>query len=436
MKMIVPALAFSLMAVTAAYALRDPLALGSSEVFGPNPDLVQPQSGWLPTTKVADPVGWKEGEKPAVAEGLSVTEFASGLDHPRWLHVLSDGSVLVAESNAPPKETKSIKERIMGLFMRKAGAGVPSANRITRLIDSDGDGRADKNEIYLSNLFSPFGMAVAGDKLYVANADAIMAYRYDAATQRVDPNGTEIVKLPGGPRNHHWTKTIVASKDGTKLFATVGSNSNVGENGLAEEKGRAAIWEVPLDGKPARVYASGLRNPNGMDFEPETGELWTVVNERDELGDNLVPDYLTRVRDSGFYGWPFTYFGDHPDTRAPKPETAPPKADVPDYALGAHTASLGLAFSDGKTLGAGYAAGAFIGQHGSWNRSEPAGYRVLFVPFAQGKPSGKPMVVLGGFLNEAGKARGRPVGVARDGRGGLLVADDVGNKVWRVTATK
>lgn len=423
----------SVFAVTAVHAAQNPLSIGSDEVFGANPKLVEPQSGWIPTVKIADPVGWKAGGKPVAPAGLTVTEFASGLDHPRWLYVMEDGSVLVAESNAPPKEKGGIKSWIMSLLMSKAGAGVPSANRITRLADNDGDGIADHKSVFLDNLYSPFGMVVVGDTFYVANADAVMAHTIDTVNMTAQPQGRVVSELPGGPRNHHWTKNIIASKDGTKLYATVGSNSNVGENGMEEEKGRAAVWEIPLDGKAARIFASGLRNPNGLDFEPATGALWTVVNERDEIGDNLVPDYLTEVKDGAFYGWPYTYFGTHEDTRAPKPAAAPPQAIVPDYALGAHTASLGLAFSDGKTLGANYAEGAFIGQHGSWNRSAPAGYRVLFVPFKDGKPSGAPSVVLGGFLTEDGSAaRGRPVGVVRDGKGGLLVADDVGNKIWRI----
>jgi glucose/arabinose dehydrogenase len=426
-------LLLSVFMVTGAQAAFDPLRIGDDEVFGPNPQLAKPQSGWLPTVKIADPIGWKTGEKPVAPAGLTVTEFASGLDHPRWLYVMPDGSVLVAESNAPPKETGGIKSWIMSLMMSKAGAGVPSANRITRLADTDGDGIADRKSVFLDNLFSPFGMALIGDTFYVANADAIVAHAIDKTNMTAQAPARIITELPGGPRNHHWTKNIIASKDGTKLYVTVGSNSNVGENGMEEEKGRAAVWEVPLDGKAARVFASGLRNPNGLDFEPGTGALWTVVNERDEIGDNLVPDYLTEVKDGAFYGWPFTYFGMHADTRAPKP-APPPEAVMPDYALGAHTASLGLAFSDGKTLGPDYAEGAFIGQHGSWNRSTPAGYRVVFVPFRDGKPAGKPSVVLGGFLNEDGSAaRGRPVGVVRDGKGGLLVADDVGNKIWRIT---
>lgn len=428
--------ASTVFALGAAHAMRDPLAIGENEVFGSNPELVTPQSSWIPTMKIADPVGWKQGEKPVAPAGLTVTEFAAGLDHPRWLYVMPDGSVLVAESNAPPKEKGGVKSWIMSLFMAKAGAGVPSANRITRLVDNDGDGVADRRSVFLENLHSPFGMAFTGDTFYVANADAIVAHTIDKATMTPQAQGRIVTELPGGPRNHHWTKNIIVSKDGTKLFATVGSNSNVGENGLEEEKGRAAIWEVPLDGKAARIFASGLRNPNGMDFEPASGALWTVVNERDELGDNLVPDYLTEVKDGAFYGWPYTYFGSHADTRAPKPATPTPEAVVPDYALGAHTASLGLAFSDGKTLGAQFASGAFIGQHGSWNRSEPAGYRVIFVPFKDGKPDGKPTVILGGFLTGEGTTRGRPVGVVRDGKGGLLVADDTGNRIWRITAAQ
>lgn len=433
-------LGLPIMAVTAvmAAAVMMPLQIGPEEVFGPNPQLAEPTQTWFPTVKIAKPVGWKDGEAPAVAPGLNVVEFAAGLDHPRWLYVLPNGGVLVAEANRPPNEAGGgLKAWAMSFFMGKAGAGVKSPNRITLLTDTDGDGKADKRSILLENLMSPFGMALVGDKLYVANADAVVRFPYKEGDETITAPAESVAALPGGPRNHHWTKNIIAARDGSRLYAAIGSNSNVGENGLAEEEGRAAIWEISLPDGKTGIFATGLRNPVGLDFKPGSDELWTVVNERDELGDNIVPDYLTHVREGAFYGWPQKYFATHFDERAPIPDKGEvAEAQMPDYALGAHTASLGLAFSDGKTLGSSYASGAFVGQHGSWNRSVPAGYRVIFVPFADGKPSGLPSVVLGGFLNGQGQARGRPVGVAVDGKGGLLVADDVGNKIWRVNASE
>lgn len=435
LRLFAAAILLSAAGVSLALALRSaPLQVGPDEVFGPDPALAAPKQSWLPEVNVATAVGWPEGEKPVAGEGLKVTEFASGLEHPRWLYRLPNGDILVAESNAPKKEKTSWRTWVMQLFMAKAGAGVPSANRISLLKDADGDGKAERST-FVSGLNSPFGMALVGDTFYVANTDAIVRFSYQPGATALEGTGEVVAKLPAGPRNHHWTKNIIASADGKRLYVTIGSNSNAGENGLGEEQGRAAIWEVNLSDGATRSFATGLRNPNGLDFAPGTDQLWTVVNERDELGDNLVPDYLTSVKPGGFYGWPFAYFGQNVDTRVPLPEPGIiAKALKPDYALGAHTASLGLAFSDGKTLDANYASGAFIGQHGSWNRSVPAGYRVIFVPFAEGQPSGSPRVVLGGFLNDAQEARGRPVGVILDGQGGLLVADDAGNKIWRVSA--
>jgi len=322
----------------------------------------------------------------------------------------------------------------MGFFMKKAGAGTPSANRITLLRDANGDGVAELRTPFLENLNSPFGMALVGDHLYVANADAVMRFPYKEGDTRITATGTKLTDLPGGPRNHHWTKSLIASRDGSKLYATVGSNSNVAEHGMAEEEGRAAIWEIDTRTGAKRLFATGLRNPNGMGWEPSTGTLWTVVNERDELGSDLVPDYLTSVREGGFYGWPYSYFGQHVDARVkpPRPDLVS-KAIRPDYALGSHVAPLGMTFSEGARLGQRFASGAFIGQHGSWNRKPLNGYNVVFVPFAGGKPTGKPIEVLKGFVNEKEEAMGRPVGVAIDKRGALLVADDVGNAIWRVT---
>jgi hypothetical protein len=348
--------------------------------------------------------------------------------------------VLVAESNAPPKpnDARGVKGFIYKQVQKWAGAGVPSANRITLLRDADGDGVAETRSIFLKDLNSPFGMVLVGDDFYVANTDAIMKFPYSTGDTKIDAPGTKLADLPGGPINHHWTKDLAASPDGTKLYATVGSNSNIGENGIEAETNRAAVLEVDRASGKWRVFASGLRNPNGPSFNPQTGELWVVVNERDELGNDLVPDYMTSVKDGGFYGWPYSYFGQHVDPRVePQRPDLVARAIVPDYALGAHTASLGLAFNTADLFPQDMKGGAFIGQHGSWNRKPRAGYKVIFVPFTDGKPTGKPRDVLTGFLNASGEAQGRPVGVRIDKQGALLVADDVGNTVWRVTpATK
>ncbi|BAL95995.1 PQQ-dependent sugar dehydrogenase [Rubrivivax gelatinosus] len=404
---------------------------------GPDPTLVEPVRTMLPTVKVAKAVGWPEGERPVAAPGLEVQAFATGLDHPRWLQVLPNGDVLVAETNAPERPEKArggLKNWFMKLTMKKAGAGVPSADRVTLLRDADGDGRAETRVPFLENLHSPFGMALVGDRFFVANTDAVMEYPYRGGETRITGAGRRLAELPAGPRNHHWTKSLIASLDGRTLYATVGSNSNVAENGLDEERGRAAIWAIDVADGAMRLYASGLRNPNGMAWEPATGLLWVVVNERDELGSDLVPDYLTSVREGGFYGWPFRWWGDRVETRVPAPPTLP-ETVRPDYALGAHVAALGLAAARGSTVTTplgGATDGMFVGEHGSWNRRPPSGYKVVFVPFVGGRPSGKPVDVLTGFLDPEGQARGRPVGVAVDRRGALLVADDVGNTVWRV----
>jgi glucose/arabinose dehydrogenase len=412
---------------------RLPLEAG----FGPTPVLPEPTTALIPTVHVASAKGWAAGQHPIAAPGLRVAAFATGLDHPRWLHVLPNGDVLVAETNAPPRpdDGKGIKAKFMKIFAKKAGAGVPSANRITLLRDTDGDGVAETRSVFLQGLHSPFGMALVGDVLYVANTDAVVRVPYTSGQTRITATPTTVVALPAGTINHHWTKSLIASRDGTTLYATVGSNSNVGDNGIDKEDGRAAIWQInPVTGAH-RVFASGLRNPNGMAWEPQTGALWAAVNERDELGSDLVPDYMTSVRDGGFYGWPYSYYGQHLDTR-PKPARPDlvAKAIVPDYALGPHTASLGLTSAVGGTLPAPFTNGMFVGQHGSWNRRPHSGYRVIFVPFTNGKPSGMPIEVLTGFLNENGDAQGRPVGVVIDRRGALLVADDVGNTIWRVSA--
>jgi glucose/arabinose dehydrogenase len=414
----------------------DTARLAPGADFGPKPTLPQPDQALIPTVKVAKAVGWPKGAKPIAAEGLAVNALATRLHHPRWLYVLPNGDVLVAETNAPGRgeEASGIKSFIAGLVMSRAGAGVASANRITLLRDSKGDGTADTRTIFLENLNSPFGMALIGNDFYVADTDAILRFPYKEGETEITGKGKKIVDLPGGPLNHHWTKNLIVSPDSKRLYVTVGSNSNVGENGLDREYHRAAILEVDRATRKMRVFATGLRNPNGMAWEWKTGALWTVVNERDELGSDLVPDYLTTVQDGGFYGWPYSYFGQHVDPRVKpqKPELVA-KAIVPDYALGNHTASLGLCFSEGTLLPEQFREGAFIGQHGSWNRDPPSGYKVIFVPFKDGRPAGMPVDILTGFLSKDGEAFGRPVGVAIDRSGALLVADDVGNVVWRVT---
>lgn len=400
--------------------------------YGPNPKLPGPDKQLIPTVHIANAAGWPAGVKPTPAPGLQVQAYATGLAHPRWLLALPNGDVLVAETNAPPKDTKGIKARVMKFVQKQAGAGVPSPNRITLLRDGDGDGVAETRHEFLKGLNSPFGMALVGSTLYVANADAIVGFPYKPGQTSITAQPEKVVDLPAG-LNHHWTKNIIASKDGSKLYATVGSNSNIGENGMEAEEGRAAIWEVDVKAKTKRLFASGLRNPVGMAWEPGSGTLWTVVNERDELGNDLVPDYMTSVKDGAFYGWPYSYFGGHVDERVkPQRPDLVAKAVVPDYALGSHTASLGLAYAEGSNLPANMRQGMFIGQHGSWNRKPRSGYKVVFVPFANGKPSGMPVDVLTDFLKDD-DARGRPVGVAFDKKGALLVADDVGDVIWRVS---
>ncbi|MBC7366165.1 MAG: sorbosone dehydrogenase family protein [Undibacterium sp.] len=403
--------------------------------FGPQPALPAPEHAFIPTVHIAPAQGWPEGVTPTAAAGFAVGAFATGLDHPRWLYVLPNGDVLVAETNAPPKpdDGKGIKGAAMKFMMKRAGAAVPSANRITLLRDADGDGVAELRTVLLQNLNSPFGLALVGHDLYVAASDAVLRFPYTEGDTQIAAPGVKVMDLPAGTINHHWTKNIIASRDGAHLYVTVGSNSNAAENGLAVETGRAAIHELDVATGRSRIFASGLRNPVGLGWQPQSGALWTAVNERDELGDDLVPDYLTAVHDGAFYGWPYSYFGPHVDERVkPANPAAVTQAVVPDYALGAHTASLGLAFYDGVLFPERYRGGAFVGQHGSWNRKTHSGYKVIFVRFAEGKPTGMPEDILTGFLNDKGEARGRPVGVAVDKNGALLVADDVGNVVWRL----
>lgn len=434
-----PQLVFVIAFAGGLAACGESSSLQVTDGTGPSPKLPEPNKTLIPTVNIAPAIGWPEGGKPTAAAGTQVAAFAEGLDHPRWLYVLPNGDVLVAETNAPPKpdDSSGIRGWVMKKVMGKAGAGVPSPNRITLLRDADHDGVAETRTVFLQNLNSPFGMTLVGNDLYVADTDRLLRFNYEPGATEIKSQPIKVVDLPGGTLNHHWTKNVIASKDGSKLYVTVGSNSNVGENGLDKEEGRAAIWEVDRATGNHRIFASGIRNPNGLAWEPTSGALWTAVNERDEIGSDLVPDYITSVKDGGFYGWPFSYYGQHVDVRVtPQNPDLVAKAIAPDYAVGPHTASLGLSFAEGNTLPAQFKEGAFIGQHGSWNRKPHSGYKVIFVPFTGGKPSGKPMDVLTGFLDKDENALGRPVGVVIDQQGGLLVADDVGNKVWRVSSAK
>jgi glucose/arabinose dehydrogenase len=405
--------------------------------YGPAPLLGAPHKSLLPTLHIAKAVGWKSGGKPTAAAGLAVEALARDLDHPRWLYVLPNGDVLVAESDAPPKpeDAKGIRGKVQKLVMRRAGSGArPSANRITLLRDAH-DGRATERHVFLQGLNSPIGMALVDDKFYVADSDALLSFPYRVGDTEIRATATRVTDLPGGTINHHWTKSLIASRDGGKLYVGVGSNSNAAENGLGVEAERASVWQIDPHSGSHRIFASGLRNPVGLAWEPESGVLWVSVNERDELGDHLPPDYMTGLRDGAFYGWPFSYYGQHVDTRV-KPQNPEQVAVAlaPDYALGAHTGSLGLCWSGDTKLPGRFTHGMFIGQHGSWNRKTRSGYKVIFVKFADGKPVGMPLDVLTGFLDERGHAQGRPVGLAIDKNGALLVADDVGGAVWRISA--
>lgn len=412
---------------------------------GATPQLPPPEQTLVPTVNIAPAIGWTDTQGPTAAPGFKVTAMARGLDHPRWVYTLPNGDVLVAESNAPPKPEGSndggdgivarARRMVMGLVMKRAGAGVPSANRITLLRDVNGDGTAELRTVFMQNLTSPYGMALVNHELFIANADALVKVPYQDGQTTVSATPVKVTDLPAGI-NHHWTKNVIASADGSKLYVTVGSNSNIGENGMEAEEGRAAIWEVDPKSGSKRLFASGLRNPNGLGWEPESKALWTVVNERDEIGSDLVPDYLTSVKDRAFYGWPWSYYGGVVDVRVqPQRPGMVSQAIAPDFALGTHVAPLGLAFSDAR-MPAEFASGAFVGEHGSWNRKPLSGYKVVFVPFIGGRPSGPPRDFVTGFLTADGKAMGRPVGVALDKSGALLVADDVGNTVWRVSKSK
>ncbi len=408
--------------------------------FGPAPELPAPEDKWLPSIHIAKAKGWGAYGAPKGAPGTSVVALARGLKHPRWLYVLPNGDVLVAESDAPvrPDDGKGVAGKIGEYVMKRAGSGAqPSANQITLLRDTAGDGSHVERHEFLLGLNSPIGMALVGNNFYVADSDALLRFPYKTGDTEVRAQSMLVATLPGGTINHHWTKSLIASADGKKLYVGVGSNSNIAENGMAAESERASVWEINPDSGAHRIYASGLRNPVGMAWEPQSGVLWVSVNERDELGDHLPPDYMTGLHDGAFYGWPFSYYGRHIDVRV-KPQNSDlvAKAIVPDYALGAHTASLGLCWSGGSTLPPPFTEGMFVGQHGSWNRKERSGYKVIFVPFTNGRPSGAPVDVLTGFLSAKDEALGRPVGVAIDKRGALLVADDVGDAVWRISAAK
>jgi glucose/arabinose dehydrogenase len=402
--------------------------------WGPDPVLPAPEKSLIPTLNVAPAEPWPQGTGPVAAPGLAVSAYAGGLDHPRWLYVLPNGDLLVAETNKPgeQKDPPSIRGAVQKYAQKKAGAAAPSANRITLLRGVDANGAAITRSAFLEGLHGPFGMALVGNNLYVANADALVRFPYKTGDTNITAKGVRVLDLPGGI-NHHWTKNVVASPDGKKLYISVGSNSNVAENGIEAEQGRAAIWEYDVASNKARVFATGLRNPVGMAFNLQSRVLWTSVNERDELGNDLVPDYMTSVKEGAFYGWPYSYYGQHVDSRVspPRPDLVA-KAIAPDYALGGHTASLGLTFYDGNLLPQ-FKSGALVGQHGSWNRKPHAGYQVVYVPFSDGKPNGPPQPVLSGFLSTDEHAYGRPVGVAVDKLGAILVADDVGNRVWRIT---
>ncbi|HET8772351.1 MAG TPA: sorbosone dehydrogenase family protein [Thermoanaerobaculia bacterium] len=415
------AIAAALLLLVGCESARLPVEAG----MGPNPQLPPPRKPPIPVVEVATAKGWPEGVTPTAAAGWRVNAFATGLEHPRWLYVLPNGDVLVAETSSPPKpEEKGLLAAFMRYFFKQAGSAVPSANRITLLRDADGDGVAETKTPFLTDLSSPFGMALVGDTLYVANADALVRFPYREGETSISAAATKVADLPSGI-NHHWTKSLVANRDGSRLYVGVGSNSNVAEKGMEIEVNRANILEIDPSTGTSRVFASGLRNPVGLAWQPSSGALWTAVNERDELGSDLVPDYMTSVKDGGFYGWPYSYYGQHVDDRVkPQRPDLVAKAIVPDYALGPHTASLGLTFDD---------RGAYVGQHGSWNRRPRSGYRVIFVPFTNGMPAGDAQEVLTGFLDDRGNARGRPVGVILDKRGALLVADDVGNAVWRAS---
>ncbi len=417
-------------------AWPDTAKLDVNQVAGKTPDIAAPRIQMLPTIGVAKAVGWPKGAMPTPAAGLGVQPFATGLDHPRWMYRLPNGDVLVAETNSPPREGPGIVTRVMNFLMGRAGAGVPSANRITLLRDADGDGTAETRSTFMTGLNSPFGMTLMNGQLYIGNTDALVRVPYADGATKITAKPERVIKLNGG--GNHWARNVIAAADGKTLYVGVGSSSNIAENGMDAEKYRANILQVWPADKNWRIYAAGLRNPNGMAINPRSGQLWTVVNERDMLGSDLAPDYLTQVEFGDHFGWPWYYWGGYPDSRVePKNPALQQYAKRPDYALGPHVAALGLTFANDAKLGARFTNGAFVGEHGSWNRKPLSGYKVVYIPFGDtGFPAAKakPVDILGGFLNADGEAQGRPVGVITDKTGALLVADDVGNAIWRVSA--
>jgi glucose/arabinose dehydrogenase len=409
-----------------------------SKQYGPDPYLPKPHQYVMPPMIVPKAVGWKPGETPTVPRGLQIQAIATGFEHPRIVYPLPNGDILVVEANAPPTIPFRPKDYFTGPVKNIAGAGGKGGNRVTLLRDANGDGKPELRSIFLDHLYSPFGITLVGNTLYVANTDGIVQFPYKTGETRITQPGVQLTDLPAGPIDHHWTKPLVASPDGSKLYVGVGSNSNITENGIDVEYGRAAIYEVDRATGAKRIYASGTRNPTGVAFEPQTRRLWAIVNERDEIGPDLVPDYLTSVRQGAFYGWPYSYWGQNVDVRVhPQRPDMVAKAIRPDYALSSHVAPLGMTFSQGARLLPALANGAFVGEHGSWDRSPLNGYKVVFVRFVNGRPVGNPIDVVTGFLAPDHKTvKGRPVGVAIDRTGALLVADDVGNTVWRVSAAQ
>ncbi|MBN8841023.1 MAG: sorbosone dehydrogenase family protein [Sphingomonadales bacterium] len=423
-------------AILAWIAWPDTARLNIADVQGQRPDITSPREQWIPTMNVAKAVGWPDGAKPTAGPGLSVAAYTTGLDHPRWLYRLPNGDILVAETNSPPRDTGGIANKVMGWLMGRAGAGTPSANRITLLRDANGDGVPELRTVFMTGLNSPLGMTLFDGQLYIANTDALVRVPYTEGMTKVTAKPELVIKLNGG--GNHWARNVIPAEDGKTLYVAVGSSSNIADNGMAAERYRANILQVWPKEKTYRIYAAGLRNPQGMALEPHDHQLWTVVNERDMLGSDLAPDYLTAIELGDHFGWPWYYWGGYPDKRVePANPALQQYSKRPDYALGPHVAALGLTFATDSKLGANFTNGAFIGEHGSWNRKPLSGYKVVYVPFGDsGWPvkGAKPVDVLTGFLNKDGEAQGRPVGVAFDKTGALLVADDVGNRIWRVSA--
>jgi glucose/arabinose dehydrogenase len=410
-----------------------PAPIDPSRQIGPDPFLPPIHQYLVPPMHVPKVVGWNGGT-PSVPAGLKVQAFATGLANPRSLYVLPNGDVLVVETGNPPGPVSRPKEIVMNWVEKMAHSRTKPGQRILLFRDTNGDGVPDQQSVFIDHLNSPFGVVLVGNDLYVANTDAVVRYPYASGQTQITNPGVKLCDLPGGPIDHHWTKSLTASPDGSELYAGVGSNSNITENGIPAELGRASIWQIDRSSGAHREYATGLRNPNGLQFEPQTHKLWAVINERDELGPDLVPDYLTSVQDGAFYGWPYSYYGQHIDPRVqPQRPDLVAKAIAPDYALSSHVAPLGLVFYSATNLPAHYRGGAFVGEHGSWDRPALNGYKVVYIPFVDGHPAGPPEDVVTGFI-DGDKARGRPVGLAVDSKGALLIADDTGNSVWRVSA--